>query len=274
VGNRFYAISGDVHNSRNSKGAKIMNITLRAALFAACIPAFAAAQDTDIHILCSNGIRGAMEKLLPQYEHSMGRPIKVKFGPSANFKQAIQGGEQFDLAILTPQIIEDLIKEGKMAAGSHADIATTGVGFAVRAGAPKPDVSTPEAIKQTLLKAKSIGYVKIGAGTPAIMAMLNTLGINDQVQNKVVFQPGAEQSMASVAGGQTEVAIALVSEILSVPGVQLAGPFPPQFQKPVVMAAGISSSTKNRDVADKIVKSLKSAAAAPTIKAAGLDPVQ
>jgi molybdate transport system substrate-binding protein len=257
-----------------------MKITVRAALLAACIPAFIpppaqtlAAQDTEIRILCSNGIRAAMEKLLPEYERTMGRRMRVQFGASATFKHSIEGGEPFDLAILTPPLIEDLIKEGKIAAGSAVQIASTGVGIAVRAGSPKPDVTTPEAIKQTLLKAKSIAYVKEGASTPAIVNMLDRLGINQEVQNKIVFQPGAERSMASVADGQADVAFALISEILSVPGVQLAGPFPPEFQRPIIMSAGIASSTKNREAVDKIIRSLTSAEASTTIKATGLDPV-
>lgn len=261
-----------------------MNTYVRAALLAASIPALllppaqtVAAQDaktdSEIRILCSNGLRAAMVKLLPQYERTTGRRMKVQYGASAVFKRSIEAGEPFDLAILTPQLIADLIKQGKIAAGTAVDIATTGIGVAVRAGPPRPDVTTPEAMKQTLLKAKSIGYVKEGASAAAIVNMLDRLGIRDQVRNKTVFPTGAEQSMANVAGGQTEVAFALISEILSVPGVQLAGPFPPEFQKPIMMSAGIASSTQNRAAVDKIVKSLTSAEASVTIKATGLDPV-
>jgi len=262
-----------------------MNTHLRTALLAACIPALLlppaqsmAAQDTEtgteIRIFCSNGLRAAMEKLLPEYERSMGKRMKVQYGASATFKRSIEAGEPFDLAILTPQLIEDLIKKGKIAAGTEVNIASTGIGVAIRAGSPKLDVTTPEAMKQTLLKAKSIGYVKEGASAAAIVNMLNRLGIYEQVQSKIVYQPGAERSMASVAGGQTDIAFALISEILSVPGVQLAGPFPSEFQRPVTMSAGIANSTKNREVADKIIKSLISADASTTIKATGLDPAR
>ena len=256
-----------------------MNTSVRALLLAACLafilaPAeTASAQQPEILVLCSNGIRAAVEKLVPEYERSMGRSIKVQFGASAGFKRSIEGGEPFDLAILTPPIIEDLIKHGKVAQGTGVDLASSGIGIAVRAGLPKPDVSTAEAIKETLLRAKSIGYVQVGAGTPAILDMLKRLGINEDVQRKAVFQPGAERSMASVAAGQVDVAFALISEIVPAPGVQLAGPFPPEFQKRIVMTAGISSTTKNRAAANQIIQSLASAAAATTIKATGLDPI-
>ena len=252
-----------------------MNTHLRVALLAACIPALLLAQETgtEIRVLCSNGLRAAMEKLLPESERAA-RRIKVEYGASANFKRSIEAGQQFDLAILTPQLIEDLIKQGKIAAGTAVDIATSGIGVAVRAGSAKPDVSTPEAMKRTLLKAKSIGYVKEGASAAAIATMLNRLGLDDAVKNKIVFQPGAVPSMASVADGQTDLAFGLISEIVPAPGVQLAGSFPPEFQKPIGMSAGVASSTRNRAAVDKIVKSLTSAEAAITIKATGLDPAR
>lgn len=256
------------------------NQRAKTALQAACVAAFtmlgaqvADAQDTEIRILCSNGFRAAMEKLVPQAEHAAGRPVKVEFGASANFKRSIESGESFDLAIVTPQIVEDLIKAGKIVAGTKVDLASTGIGIAVRAGHPKPDVSSAEAVKQVLLGAKSIGYVKVGAGTPAIVDMLNRLGVAAAVQGKTIFQSGAEESMANVAGGKVDVAFALISEILPVPGVQLAGPVPSEFQKQITMSAGIAASTKNRKALDEIVKSLTSAAAATSIKAAGLDPI-
>jgi molybdate transport system substrate-binding protein len=256
-----------------------MKTPTKTALLAACLAAFilapaetAPAQDTEIRILCSNGIRAAVEKLVPGYERSMGRSIKVQFGTSATFKRSIEGGEPFDLAILTPAIIEDLIKQGKIV-GMAVDLASSGIGMAVRAGLPKPDVTTAEAIKQTLLTSKSIGYVKEGASSPAVVSMFDRLGISEDVQRKTVFQPGAERNMASVAEGQIDVAFGLISEIVPAPGVQLAGPLPPEFQKRIIIAAGISSSTKNREAAKEIIKSLTSAAAAATIKATGLDPI-
>jgi len=251
------------------------------AVIAACIPAFTLlavqtlpAQDTEIHILCSNGFRAAFEKLLPQAEHAAGHPVKVRFGTSASFKQAIEGGEQFDLAIVTPQIVDDLIKEGKIAAGTKVDLASSGVGIGVRAGQPKPDVSTAQAVKQTLLQAKSIGIVKVGAGTPAVLDMFKSLGISEDAQRKIVFQPGADQSMENLAGGQVAIAFGLISEIQPAPGVQLAGPLPAEFQRKIVLSAGIASSTKNREAVGGFIKRLTDAAAVPIIKSAGMDPIR
>jgi molybdate transport system substrate-binding protein len=250
------------------------NTRFPAALLVLLLPLAAPSQNTEIRVLCSNGFRAAMEKLLPQVKSAAGGPVTVQFGASANFKSSIEGGESFDLLIVTPQIIGDLMKEGKVAAGTQTDLASSGVGIAVRAGRPKPDVSSAAAIKQTLLDAKSVGYVKVGAGTPAILDLLSRLGIGEDVERKTIFQPGAEQSMKNLAGGQIDVAIALISEILPAPGVQFAGPFPPEFQRRIIMSAGIASSTKNRAACENIVKSLTSASAAAAIKSAGLDPIR
>jgi molybdate transport system substrate-binding protein len=244
-------------------------------LFAAqTLPAqTAAAPGAEIHLLCSNGFRAAMEKLMPQAERASGHPVKVEFGPSANFKIAIERGEPFDLAILNPQIVEALTKEGKIAAGTAVDLASSGIGIAVPASQPKPDVSSAQAIKEALLKAKSVGYVPVGASTPAIIAMLNSLGIRAEVQRKAILQPGAEQSMKSVADGQVEVAFGLISEIVPAPGVQFAGPLPPEFQKRISLTAAIAGSTKNREAVGKFIKSLTSASAAKEMRATGLDPI-
>lgn len=243
------------------------------AAFATLAVQTTAAQDNDIRVLCSNGFRAALEKLLPQGERASGRTAKVKFGASRNLKQSIEGGETFDLVILTPQIIDDLTKEGKVAAGTKVDLASSGIGVAVRAGRPKPDVGTAQAIKQTLLDAKSIGYVQVGAGTPPVLDMIHRLGIEQEVKNKTVFQPGAEQSMKNVADGKVDVAFGLISEILPAPGVQLAGPLPAEFQKPIILSAGIASSTRNREASDRFIRSLTSAEAATKIKASGMDPI-
>jgi molybdate transport system substrate-binding protein len=251
---------------------KRITAPLAAFVFTFSLSQIASAQDKEVRIMCSNGFRAAMEKLMPESELAA-RGIKIQFGASANFKNSIEGGEPFDLVIVTPQIIADLTKEGKIAAGTSVDLASSGVGLAIRAGLPKPDVANAPTMKQTLLAAKSVGYVKVGAGTPAILDTLNGLGISNDVQSKTVFQPGAEESMANVASGKVDVAFALISEIVPAPGVQLAGPLPLEYQKRIIMTAGIASSSKNRDAVNGIIKSLTSAAAAPAIKAAGMDQI-
>jgi molybdate transport system substrate-binding protein len=250
------------------KFAKSALLPVLALLAMQMIPA----QNAELHLLCSNGFRGAMQKLLPQAEHAAGVKVNIEYGASRNLKESIDQGQPLDLLIVTPQVIDELIKEGKVAAGTKMDLASSKIGVAVRAGRPKPDVSTAQAIKQTLLAAKSIGYVKVGAGTPAFLDMFEKLGITDALRDKTVFQAGAGDSMKNLAAGNVDIALALVSEIVHVPGVQLAGPVPAEFQRPVVLSAAIASGTKNRAACERFIRSLTSPSAAAPIRAAGMEP--
>jgi molybdate transport system substrate-binding protein len=213
-----------------------------------------------------------MEKLLPKAEKAAGQKVNIQFGASRNLKESIDQGQAFDLLIVTPQVIDELIKEGKVAAGTKMDLAASNIGVAIRAGRPKPDVSTTQAIKQTLLAAKSIGYVKVGAGTPAFLDMFEKLGITEALRDKTVFQAGAGESMKNLAAGKIDIALALVSEVVHVPGVRLAGPVPREFQRPVVMTAAIASATKNRAASERFIHALIGPSAAAPIRDAGMEP--
>jgi molybdate transport system substrate-binding protein len=251
---------------------------------ASSLPAFAAglvllfapqtrAGDAEIRIICSNGIKGAMDKLVPQYEHTSGRHIAIQYGASAVLKRTIEGGEAFDLTILTPGTIDDLIKEGKVAAGTRTDIASASLGAGVRAGSPKTDISTPDGIKRRLLAAKSITYAKEGAATPAINNMLDHLGIAADLKSKIVFQTVSGRAEEAVASGENEIVFGPVSEIIPVHGVEVLGLFPAEFQSPLVMSAGLSANGGNGEAAKALIKFLTSPAAAPAIKASGMEPV-
>src|SRR5882762_1118246 len=135
------------------------------------------AQGTELLVVVSDGMKPSVEELVPQIEHSIGRKITAQYNSSKAIREKIQSGEPFDAAILTSDIIDDLINQGKIAAGTRADIARTGMGVGVRAGAPKPDVSTPEALKRTLLSAKSISFNPSGASAPHIHEIFEHLGI-------------------------------------------------------------------------------------------------
>jgi molybdate transport system substrate-binding protein len=230
------------------------------------------ASDAEIRIICSNGIKGAMDKLIPQYVHTSGQHIAIQYGASALLKGAIEGGAPFDLAILTPGVIDDLTKAGKIAAGTHTDIARADIGVGVRAGAPKTDISTPDAMKRRLLAAKSITFAKEGAATAAINNMFERLGIAADLKSKIVFQPVGGKAEESVASGENELVFGPVSEIIPVHGVEVLGVFPSEFQSPLIMTAGLGAKAENAEAAKALVKFLTSSAAAPTLKAAGMEP--
>lgn len=232
-----------------------------------------AAQHANLHIISSNGIRVAMEKILPAYERASGQHVTIEYGASAVLKRAIESGKAFDLAILTPAVIDDLIKAGQIAAGTQTDVARIDLAVGVRAGAPKSDINTADALKRRLLAAKSITYAKEGASTPTFNNILGRLGIADVVQSKVVLQTVSGRPAESVAEAENELVFAPLSEILGVRGVEVLGLFPAEFQNPIVMTAGIGAQSKRLDAANGLIQFLTSPKAAPVIRASGMEPI-
>jgi molybdate transport system substrate-binding protein len=174
----------------------------------------------EIKVVASVGIQAALEELVPQFERSTEHKLKITFGAASELKQQIDGGEAFDVAVLTPAIIDDLIKQGKVAADAHSNVARTWIGMEVRAGAPKPDISTVDALKRTLLGAKSIVYTTTGLGAIPIAHLIEQLGIADELKPKTLVVLQRPTALA-VAEGKAELGFALVSEILTIPEVEL-----------------------------------------------------
>ena len=156
-------------------------------------------------------------------------------------KKQIENGEAFDVAILTSDVIDDLAKAAKIAAGTRTEIARCGIGIGVRAGAAKPDIKTTDALKKTLLAAKSITYAQDGASRNYILQMEDKLGIADAMKAKTILEQGSVRSNARVADRCAQMIMTLVSEILPAPGVQLVGPLPAELQHYVNFAVGIKT---------------------------------
>jgi molybdate transport system substrate-binding protein len=198
--------------------------------------------------------------------------VVATFGLAAALKSRIEGGDAFDLAVLTPAQIDDLIKQGKAAAASRAVIARTGLGLMVRAGAPKLDVGTVDAFKRTLLGAKSLTYVPAGASGVAFVSTAKQLGIAQSLEAKT--KPGAsgDEVNANITGGTAEIAILPVSEILPVKGAALGGVFPADVQTYIVMA-GATSNAASQAARDFLAR-LTSAANDGVITAKGMERVK
>jgi molybdate transport system substrate-binding protein len=229
------------------------------------------AQGTELLVVVSDGMKPSVEELVPQIEHSIGRKLTTQFNSSKALKDKIQSGEQFDVAILTSDIIDDLIKQGKIAAGTRTDIARTGMGVGVRAGATKPDVSTPEALKRTLLSAKSITFNPSGASAPHVYDIFQRLGIAENVKSKLILKENAEpgRPQIDVADGKADLVITLIPEIKFFKGVELAGPVPAELQSYISFAGGVATNSHNADAGKALIKFITSPAAAPTLKAKG-----
>ena len=229
------------------------------------------ANAAEIRVLCSNGLKAVFEELAPQFERASGHKVVVKFGLAANFKQQIETGEAFDLAILTPAAIDDLIKSGKMAADSRSVIARTGLGVMIKSGARKPDVRTSDSFKKALLDAQSIAYAKEGASGVAFAALIDRLKIADTLKPKLKPTATGEEVNDLVVKGGAQYGILPLSEILAVKGAELGGMFPADVQTYITMATAVSSNAKQAAAARDLIKFMMAPAANPVIKAKGME---
>jgi molybdate transport system substrate-binding protein len=246
-------------------------LALTAGLFS-LIARGASAQAKDIHVMISDGMKTVVEELTPKIEEATGRKLAAQFNSSKNLRDKIQAGEPFDAAILTSDVLDDLINQGKIAAAGRAEISRTGLGMGVRAGAPKPDISTPDALKRTLLAAKSISFNPTGASAAHTYDMFARLGITDAVKSKLILDAEAGRPQMNVAGGKADLVISLIPEIKFFPGVDLVGPIPPDFQSYINFAAGIATNAQDKDGAKALIQFITGPSVVPVLKAKGMEP--
>jgi molybdate transport system substrate-binding protein len=229
------------------------------------------ADAAELKVFGSRVTKVIVAELGPQFEKATGFTPVVVADVAAVMKRRIEGGEPFDLAVLVNFQIDDLIRSGKLVADSRADIMSSGIGVAIKRGAPKPNIGTVEAFKQTLLKAKSITYLKEGASTIHLRQVFDQLGITDAIKGKAVETDG-EMVSELVADGKVEIGLIVVPNIMSVPGAELAGALPKEINSIVMFTGGVSAASPNQKAARELLKLLKSPEAAPIIKAKGNDP--
>lgn len=229
------------------------------------------ASAAEIKVLCSNGIKAVVEELIPRFERETKNKVTVEYALAANIKQRIEGGEGFDVAFVTPSVMDDLIAHGKIAADTRAVIARTGLAIAIRTGGRKPDIKTVDAFKKALLDAKSIVYAKEGASGVAFTATIQRLGIADSLKSKSKLTATGEEVGESLIKGESEFAILPVSEIVPLRGAEMVGPFPADVQTYIVMVAGASATSKQGSAARELIKFHTAPAALPVIKAKGME---
>jgi molybdate transport system substrate-binding protein len=224
----------------------------------------------EIRVLSSVGIKTVVEELGPQFEQKTKHKLTMVFDLAGALKTRIEGGEPFDVAILTPAMIDDLIAKGRVASASRTEIARTGLGLMIRAGAPKPDVSTNETFRKTLLSAKSITYVTTGASGVAFLATVEKMGIAEAIKAKSKPAANVEEVGANVLSGAAALAVLPVSEILPVKGAELGGVFPAAAQTYIVMAAGTNAKATS-NAGRELVAFLMSAPNTAVIRAKGME---
>jgi molybdate transport system substrate-binding protein len=225
----------------------------------------------EIVLLSSTAMRESLEELVPAFEKASGHKVTIIFKSGVDVSAALRAGDQADLVVSTNTALEELTKEGKIVAGSRVDFARPRVGVAVKAGAPKPDISTADGFRKTLLAAKSIGYSKGPSGIH-LEGVMKRLGIFDQVKPKLI-QPALGVRVGSmVARGEAEIGVQQINELLPIPGIDFVGPLPGELQTVLVYSLAVPATAKERNAAAALVKYLTSEAALPVFKKLGLDP--
>ena len=233
----------------------------------------AGAQTNEVTLIAPGGIRAAVEQLIPGFEHKTGRKVKATFGSGLGTKKQVASGEAFDVPIVQPPFPE-VLSSGNVVASSATPLASVAVGVAVRKGAPKPDISTPEAVKKMLLAAKSISYPDPKGGAAAGVSFdetLRKLGIADQVEPKLKRAQGGAGAMAMAAKGEAEIGLTFVSEMED-PGIDIVGALPREISQPTTLVGFVSTHAKDPAGAKALLEYLSSAEAAPVYKKLHMEP--
>lgn len=253
-----------------------MNTPLRyaAAVIGALCLAGPQAGAAEIKVLSAGAFKQVVLALVPAFEKQTGHKVTVDNGTAGQLKKRIEDGEAFDVAVITPAVVDDLIGKGKIAAGSRVNLASVGVGVVVKEGAAKPDVSTVETFKQALLAAKSVAYIDPASGGSSgiyIDKLLVKLGIADQIRPKAKLKKGGHVADLIVSG-EAELGLHQISEIVPVKGAVLVGPLPKEIQNTTTYAAGLSASAKDSEAAKALIGMLSGPAAATMLKSKGMEP--
>jgi len=236
------------------------------------------AAGVEIRVLVSGGLTQAYLELVPEFERATQHKIVSAFGASMggapdSIPSRLQRGEPVDIVILARSALDGLVTQGKVVAGSQVDLVRSSIGMAVRAGAPKPDISSVEALKRTLLQAKSIAYSDSASGVYISTELYQRLGIADQVASKSKRIPSSERVGTVVARGDAEIGFQQISELLPIKGIDYVGPLPQDAQRVTVFSAGIAVGAKEPEAAKALIAFLASPAATAAIKKSGLEPV-
>lgn len=234
------------------------------------LPWSAAVQATELQILAGGGIAAPLRELAAAFEGATGHKLVIRFGTTPELIKMAASGGPFDLAVVPVDVMKDIPTRARFASG-ETGIARVGLGVAVRAGAPKPDIRTPEALKKTLLEARSIASIPESATGYLLARVFERLGITDAMKERIKPQPTPARIVESVASGETELGVFLTN-VLTAPGLDVVGPFPPELQLEVVYTAAVAANTKEAEAAKAFIAYLKTPGAATVFRVKGMTP--
>lgn len=216
--------------------------------------------------------KGPLDQIGPQFEQATGHKLAIKYAPSATLLKQIAAGEPFDVVLIFPETVDELSREGKVAAGSRVDIARAGLGLAIKKGAQRADIQSIDAFKRALLASNSIAYAAQGPSGVHLMDLLERLEISQDIKPKLKPQGAGSLVVGPVARGEVDIGIVSIPFIVAEPGAELAGPLPPELQNYVHYSSGISAAAQDGNIANAFVNHLRQAAATAVLKAHGLEP--
>jgi molybdate transport system substrate-binding protein len=232
------------------------------------------AEAAEIKVLSVFPFQVVMEDLGPKFERATGQKLAITFATLGGVVKRVQDGETADLVVIPRQGIDSLVKDGKADAGNVTIVARSCIGVAVRKGASRPDISSAEALKRTLLAAKSITYSNPAAGGASgihFAKVLDRLGIANEMKPKTILAKPGDETGVLVANGKAEIGVLQLQVLMPVAGIEIVGPLPGDLQDTIVFAAAIMDGTKNVE-AKALVDFLRTPESAKVIKAKGMEP--
>ena len=244
---------------------------MRLVFLACAFAVLGVAGAADLKILSGTGARAAVLGLATTFDRATGNRTTVDFAVNPETRAKIEAGQAFDVAILNPPVLDALIQRGRIAADTRTVLGRAGIGVAVRAGAPKPDISTVEAFKRTLLSARAVAYPGEGASGKYFVGLVRRLGIEAEMKPRM--RPmSADYNVETLTTGETDLAVAVASRISGVAGVQLVGAIPRELQTWIGFTAGVGSHAREPEAARAMLRFFTSPDAAAVLKAAGVEP--
>jgi molybdate transport system substrate-binding protein len=252
-----------------------MNVRVALIAGALAVVGTQSAAAVEVKVLTAGAFKQVLLAIVPIYERQSGNKVTVENDTVGAVVKRVKGGDAFDVVIVSPGAIDDLVKDGKVAAGSNANLAKVGVGVVVKEGAARPDISSVDALKHALIAAKSVAYIDPASGGSSgifVDGLLDRLGIAGDVKPKAKLIPGGAVA-DHIADGEAEIGIHQISEILPVKGVALVGPLPAEIQNYTVYAAGVSAQSKEGEAAKALIKVLSGPDGAAVFKSKGMDAV-
>jgi molybdate transport system substrate-binding protein len=232
-----------------------------------------AAQCAEVAVLASGAVKEIVTELLPTFEKASRHKLTITWSGTANIEKQIAGGEVYDLVIVGAPQIDAFVKDGKVKSGTRVDLVRSGVGVAVKKGAPKPDISSAAALKKALLDAKSVAY-STGPSGSYVLTMFDKLGIGAEMKPKSIQTATGTRVGDYLGRGEAEIGFQQIAELIHETGSDYVGPLPPEIQNVTVFSSGIHTAAKQSDAAKMLQAFLASSEATPVIRKNGMEPAK